>query len=556
MTEDNDHKQTSGDRPTNSKGGKKGGKKGSKGGKSGYKGGPRKPWFNVDTELEKDVKSVEDLEEQEKKISENIEAKKEKIEELKKAKEDVDSEAKEKLASDIREKMEEKLAEKAIISEEFSGATSLVTAAQNKKKEIISELKGLKEELQRKKDSQNITYSAEDVVKAIKKVEQDHESTTKLSAKSERQFMVQLRNLEQIKKNLKGLEKYDFAISKKSEEIDIQKGEVSKVTQVADKKKAALKTVSTEYDKLKLELEDITNGGEQELRKAEQTLESLTKQRKMVNKKINYFKRKAQHEVDLVEWESNEAKRKEEAELRRQEAEERRKETDKDYREKLERQKKRDEEKAAIDKEVLELKKQDPWKDERTLCDHLINYLEKILGKKTAAETERQKTDKEKMEEAMKKIQGSCKVIGKGDDSDNFMKFKKPTKAAPVAKHQAPVAKGKPVKKVEEKKEEKPASTSIQHGVDKFHAFDDLKVDTPLTNPEAEETLEQLFKRRDWFTTAKMDDKFDDWRTKPAKTEEKKDRSDKEHSGGKGKGGKGKGKGGKKGGKKNKKSDE
>ena len=304
----------------------------------------------------------------------------------------------------------------------------------------------------------------------------------------------------------------------------------------------------------------------------EQGLARLQKQRNAIKKKIDYAENKARYEADMVQYEkdrkANEEKRREEdkkwreeRDAKRKEDEEHRMRTDEDYRNRKERQARMDEEKKVLKDEIDELKKKDPWCEERQLCANLISYLERATGKATTADkTAKVVSDKEKMEEALKKMQermgSNVKIMGKdaSEENDASLNFKLKKQDAAAARSTRPAGK-KPVVIEKEKK----VHEAISHTIDKFEAFDRLKVDTPMSITEAEVTLKLLIERKEWILTASIDDKMTDKRTKiPKKSEEKEKEKEKSrdskdtHREGKGER-KGKG-GGKKGGNKGGKS--
>ena len=262
------------------------------------------------------------------------------------------------------------------------------------------------------------------------------------------------------------------------------------------------------------------DGNKEEIKQAESELDKLNGQVKGVERRLNYKEAKQRSVEDWVCFEKEEKEYKENEVKRRAEEEERRMQTDVDYRERKERQARIEKEKEVQRAEMEEIRAKDPWKNERELCDTLISYLEKATGSKSSAAAGKpaQLSDKEKMEEAMKKMHertGHAANVKK--EGEGFMKLKI-AKEEPKKK---PALAAVPVKaKEEEKKDDRRVhEKALNHTLDKFEAFDKLKVDTPLTHAEVPAVLVALKKRREWVETADKDAKMEELRTTPPKKE-------------------------------------
>eukprot|EP01064_Diplonema_japonicum_P037520 TRINITY_DN879_c1_g1_i1.p1 TRINITY_DN879_c1_g1~~TRINITY_DN879_c1_g1_i1.p1 ORF type:complete len:539 (+),score=177.25 TRINITY_DN879_c1_g1_i1:205-1617(+) len=369
---------------------------------------------------------------------------------------------------------------------------SITTAIQNKIGAIQEEKEHLRATKRKKQQELGLKNgdvpSEEEATKAIKAVEHELETRRTLSLKTEKQYLQKIKKLEHIRDALREQTRYKTKEHEKDDEIKLCQKEMRKVNEDKEellKKEAQLRDeLNAINKKIAGKKRELQHNSRKDLVASERRQYDFVE---LMSHKVGYRGAKIKFENALEGWEQRKT-----TYLERRDAE-------------IAVKKERDE--AHIDKE-------NPWKEQKAVCEDLTTYLEKIHEEQAAlknAEAEEEEEEEEAQQEKEKDA----------DDKDE-----KETKDW----HE-----DMPKEKKTQKRQE-----PLVHDGGKREGFETLKMHAPHYPGQVARALDQLKQRKNWFETAPYTATMPDFRFS---------RGHKGYKGGKGmKGGRG-GKGRKGGGK-------
>jgi len=288
--------------------------------------------------------------------------------------------------------------------------------------------------------------NADDITKALKKLEMEH-STTSMPLNQEKELIKEIETLKNMKKLVSGsaankaglkeqgkdlgeqIKEQNKLLSAVHDEIEAQKAKLDKLNEKEGNKKDMFPLLMKEKDEVKKKI-DAQYDSIRTLR---------TEWRESNNAWFEYSKvLRAQKQK---EWEEEQARRNAEWETKQKELE-------------------------------AEEAKKEPWEAEKHLCDFLVQYLEGLLPKSETVVEEKKETTH---------LEGFTAYTKKDNDMEDFMVF------------------GGGGKKKGGKKNKKGKARVINHDLDTIQTFSMVDLTPPNTSADLTSSLEEVKAKKAWY---------------------------------------------------------